>query len=92
MAEAKITTTTVKTIALTLTVEEAETIMAVGAMIGGDLNNTPRRHYASAVSALRKAGVRDFDSSGPHPYRHVVPGSVLTFTEKPRTSPHRIIF
>ncbi|MFI2909441.1 hypothetical protein ACG2OD_14445 [Streptomyces sp. PDY-4] len=82
MAEATKKTRTVATevVTLTLSVEEAETLMAVGAKIGGDRSNSPRKHYDSVVAALSKAGVRDFTAFGAHPYKHLsrsAPGLVF---------------
>jgi hypothetical protein len=89
MAEATKQIRTVKheSVTLTLSAEEAEVIMAVGAKIGGDRHGSPRKHYESIVSALAKAGVRDFTAYGPHPYKHLsrnAPG--LVFGTKPQSS------
>ncbi|MGW1673272.1 hypothetical protein [Streptomyces sp. NPDC002324] len=92
MAEAKRTiieqevteTKKVPAVTLTLTVEEAETLMAVGAKVGGDRYTSPRKHYEAVTKALRNAGVRDFTASGPHPYKHLEPYSPgVNFSEKP---------
>ncbi|MEU5577799.1 hypothetical protein ABZ791_10645 [Streptomyces huasconensis] len=90
MAEAKRTiieqevteTKRIPAVSLTLTVEEAETLMAIGCRIAGDRYKSPRRHYESVVRALAKAGVRDFTAAGDHPYKHLT-GSGLSFTVAP---------
>ncbi|MEU9404757.1 hypothetical protein AB0E08_03440 [Streptomyces sp. NPDC048281] len=71
----------VQGITLTLTMEEAETLIAVGAKIGGDKVATPRAHIESVIAALRKAGVRDFTANN-HPFQNIHPGSVITFQAK----------
>jgi hypothetical protein len=94
MAEAKRTiieqevtqTKRVPAVTLTLTIEEAETLVAVGARIAGDRYKSPRRHYESVVSALSKAGVRGFETSGEHPYKHLS-GPGLTFSVEPVKRP-----
>ena len=63
---------------LTLSHEEAETLLAVGAKIGGDKVGTPRMHIDSIISALRNAGARDYTANN-HPYQNIRPGSYLTF-------------
>lgn len=93
MAEAKRTTITqevtetkkVPAVTLTLTIEEAETLMAVGAKIAGDYRVSPRKHYAAVTAALSAAGVRDFTASGPHPYKHI--SGTVTFTVEPQRKP-----
>ncbi|MGW0575795.1 hypothetical protein ACWD25_07450 [Streptomyces sp. NPDC002920] len=89
MAEAKRTTVEqevkrvekVPGITLTLTHEEAETLLAVGAKIGGDNVGTPREHFESIISALKKAGARDFTANN-HPFQNIHPGSQITFQTK----------
>lgn len=73
----------VPAVTLTLTIEEAETLMAVGSRIGGDRYKSPRRHFEAVVQALAKSGVRDFTASGPHPYKHLN-GSGLAFSVEPK--------
>ncbi|MFF5371357.1 hypothetical protein [Streptomyces sp. NPDC013187] len=94
MAEAKRTiieqevteTKKVPAVTLTLTIEEAETLMAVGSRIAGDRYKSPRRHYESVVTALSKAGVRDFTAGGAHPYKHLT-GNGLSFSVEPLKRP-----
>lgn len=86
MAEATKQIRTVKkeTVTLVLSIEEAETLMAVGAKIGGSKENSPRGHYDAVVKALSAAGVRDFTAFGEHPYKHLnrtAPG--LIFNDEP---------
>ncbi|MFE9442511.1 hypothetical protein ACFYO2_26745 [Streptomyces sp. NPDC006602] len=57
-------------ITLTLTIAEAETLIAVGAKIGGDREHSPRKHYEAVTKALLGAGVRDYTVSGKHPFKH----------------------
>jgi hypothetical protein len=73
MAEAKKNRRTVvqENVNLTLSLEEAETLMAVGARIGGDSESSPRKHYVAVTEALRKAGVRDFTTLGDHPFKYL---------------------
>ncbi|MGN7135821.1 hypothetical protein [Streptomyces pseudogriseolus] len=74
----------VPAVTLTLTIDEAETLMAVGAKIGGHREKSPRKHFDAIVSALGRAGVRDFTASGSHPYKHLsrsAPG--LVFNNEP---------
>ncbi|MER6086554.1 hypothetical protein [Streptomyces bluensis] len=75
MAEAqKISKTIVEhKINLTLSIEEAETLMAVGAKIGGDPQHSPRKHYAAVVHALTKAGVRTYMQGNDHPFKYMEP-------------------
>lgn len=61
MATAKTTTeTTVKTtgVTLTLTLHEAETLMAAGQYIGGCPRRSRRRHTDAIFAALAEAGIR----------------------------------
>ncbi|WP_338781760.1 hypothetical protein [Streptomyces sp. DG1A-41] len=95
MAEATKKTRTVSKdfVTLTLSIEEAETLMAVGAKIGGDREDSPRAHYEAIVRALSRAGVRDFTASGAHPYKHLnrnAPG--LMFTSKPQTNANGLFY
>ncbi|MFD7605172.1 hypothetical protein ACFWAN_32655 [Streptomyces mirabilis] len=94
MAEAKRTTVEHETkrvekvpgIILTLTHDEAETLLAVGAKIGGDKVGTPREHFESIISALRNSGARDFTANN-HPFQNIQPGSYLNF--RTRKEPYR---
>ncbi|MEU6704742.1 hypothetical protein [Streptomyces wuyuanensis] len=89
MAEAQKTTRTVveKTFTLTLSVDEAETLMAVGAKIAGDQVDSPRKHFEAIVRALGKAGARDFTASKyeEHPHRLLTGG--LTFKNNGTAAP-----
>ncbi|MER5883107.1 hypothetical protein ABT160_04705 [Streptomyces sp. NPDC001941] len=61
----------VPAVTLTLTIEEAETLIAVGSLVAGDAETSPRRHYEAITEALLKAGVRDFTASGSHPFDYL---------------------
>lgn len=51
---------------LKLTVEEAETLVAVLARVGGSSAESPRGHAGDIIEALQAAGVRDYWVDG-HP-------------------------
>ncbi|WP_030386511.1 hypothetical protein [Streptomyces sp. NRRL S-241] len=57
----------VPAISLTLTLEEAETVMAVLVKVAGSTTNSPRKHTNAVLTSLEKAHVRDWESPG-HPF------------------------
>ncbi|MFJ8930617.1 hypothetical protein ACIRLA_28940 [Streptomyces sp. NPDC102364] len=94
MAEAKNTTVEqqvtetkkVPGITLTLTVQEAEVLAAVGQYIGGDMYDSPREHYRSISKALRVAGIRTYGERSSHPSNLVTAGSSVYFKNYPKKS------
>ncbi|MFJ3634648.1 hypothetical protein [Streptomyces sp. NPDC090112] len=75
MAEAKRTTIEqevkkiekVSAISVTMTIEEAEALMAVLVKVAGSTTNSPRKHTSAVLQSLEKAGVRDWEAPG-HPF------------------------
>ncbi|MFD7552992.1 hypothetical protein ACFV9E_00420 [Streptomyces sp. NPDC059835] len=57
----------VPAISLTLTIEEAETLMAVLVKVAGSTTTSPRKHTNAILVSLEKAQVRDWESTG-HPF------------------------
>ncbi|MFG3582585.1 hypothetical protein [Streptomyces sp. NPDC047990] len=68
MATAKTTverrTIETKTVTLTLSNEEAETLLALVVKVAGSPQGSPREHTESMYGALRAAGVRDWCKPG----------------------------
>lgn len=86
MANAKQETRTIteKTVNLTLSIEEAETLVAVGSRVGGHQTRSPRQHMDAIVGALKQAGVRSHTAFGAHPAKHLDDSAEgLYFAEKP---------
>ncbi|MEV6419040.1 hypothetical protein [Streptomyces sp. NPDC051662] len=89
MAEAKRTiieqevtrVTKVPGITLTLTMEEAETLIAIAAKVGGSRERTVRKHVDSVTNALLMMGARDWTTED-HPFQNITPGSYISFQEK----------
>ncbi|MGI5196952.1 hypothetical protein ACQEVY_25535 [Streptomyces sp. CA-288835] len=77
----------VPAITLTVSIEEAETLMAVGAKIGGDPEHSPRKHYAAVTEALRDAGVRDYMVGGEHPFKYLGSGALFFSNKKSSVFP-----
>ncbi|MBT2609869.1 hypothetical protein J7I97_16675 [Streptomyces sp. ISL-87] len=75
MAEAKRTTIDrevkktekVAAISVTMTLEEAESLMAVLVRVAGSMTNSPRMHTNAVLQSLEKAQVRDWETAG-HPF------------------------
>ncbi|MCY0963018.1 hypothetical protein [Streptomyces sp. H27-H5] len=86
MAEAKQNTRTIteKTVTLTLSVEEAEALVAITSRVGGHQSRSPRQHTDAVMAALKKAGVRAHNAFGAHPAKHLDDNAEgLYFAEKP---------
>ncbi|MEU8948758.1 hypothetical protein [Streptomyces sp. NPDC048489] len=68
MATAKMTverrTVEDKTVTLTLSNDEAETLLALVVKVAGSPQGSPREHTESMYGALRAAGVRDWCKPG----------------------------
>ncbi|MFB7782050.1 hypothetical protein ACFC1D_04935 [Streptomyces vinaceus] len=86
MAEAKRTIITqevkktekVSAVALTITIEEAETLMAVLVKVAGSMIHSPRKHTDAILRSLESAAVRDWESTG-HPFSLLATTQVLEF-------------
>ncbi|MFD8018939.1 hypothetical protein ACFV6G_00720 [Streptomyces lavendulae] len=89
MAEAKRTiitrevkkTETVPALSMTISIEEAESLMAVLVKVAGSLTNSPRKHTNAILRSLENAQVRDWESPG-HPFSLLAdPNSGLAFKD-----------
>jgi hypothetical protein len=82
MAEATTQVRTIreKTVNLTLSTDEAETLMAILAKVGGHRERSPRKHVEAVTVALSKAGLRPYHSAS-HPYSLLTVDSSMFFKE-----------
>jgi hypothetical protein len=85
MAEATKSTKVVREdeFTLKLTTDEAETLTAILAKVGGDSKRTPRGHAETIAKALALAGVRNFTADGEHPFKYLN-GSLMFHIERQR--------